>query len=147
MTVRKKASFDTYIVAYARETPALGSDTVKAALKRASAQALCLLTSRLHDEFVLEVLAPRVAAYLDSLNVFVDCSAQEAVSSGCYACFITLFCGRSNFTTLPLVSANLHVLPVSTKVSVVADVLAHMAHYIAQLVLPGTVQLLARTVI
>lgn len=48
-----------------------------------------------------------MAAHLDSFNVFVDCSAQEAVSLDCYACFITLFCGRSNFTTSALVSGQL----------------------------------------
>ena len=48
-----------------------------------------------------------MAAAVNNLNVFVGCSAQEAVTLGCYACFTTLFCGRSGFTTLPLVSSQL----------------------------------------
>jgi len=48
-----------------------------------------------------------MAAHVDSLNVFVDCSAREAVSLDCYACFTTLFCGRGNFTTSALVSGQL----------------------------------------
>jgi len=69
---------------------------------------LCVLSLRLHHVvFARTLFCIRMAAHLDSLNVFVDCSAQEAVSLDCYACFTTLFCGRSNFTTSALVSGQL----------------------------------------